>query len=257
MFIDTHCHINDGKYTSVDDVVNAYLSDNVSTVINMGCELNSSIDSKNLAEKYPSIYFACGVHPSDVDKVKDGDFDKIKAIALHEKCVAIGEIGLDYYWPGYDKNKQIETFIYQLDLAYELKLPVSIHCRDATFDTLNILKERKAKLAYGAVMHCYSGSVETARDLLNMGVYIAFGGTLTFKNARKAVEVASYVPNDFCLTETDSPFLAPHPYRGTINEPKYVKVVTEFLAGIKNLETEKFADIVMQNAKRLFYKIKK
>ena len=256
MFIDTHCHLNDDKYQDVDAVIKSYLHDGVDIVINMGCEYQSSEFGKNLAQKYDSVYFAAGYHPSDVDSFSQENLDKISALANHDKCVAIGEIGLDYHWQPFDKDKQKNCFISQIELAKSLKLPVSIHSRDATCDMLNLLKENKSNLQYGAVMHCYSGSVETARELLNLGVYISFAGPVTFKNAGKLVEVASFVPTDMILTETDSPYLAPHPFRGTINEPKNVSLVTAFLASLRGENLQDFSAFVMKNAKTLFKKLK-
>ena len=257
MFIDTHCHLNDDRYNNVDAVVKSYLHDGVSVVINMGCEYSSSEFGKNLAEKYDSVYFAAGYHPSDEKSFNKQNLEKIALLASHDKCVAIGEIGLDYHWEPYDKIRQIECFLSQIELANSLKLPVSIHSRDATFDMLNLLKENKSKLVHGAVMHCYSGSVETARELLNLGIYISFAGPVTFKNAGKLIDVAKFVPADMILTETDSPYLAPHPLRGSVNEPKNVSIVTAFLAGLKGEDLQDFSSKIMTNAKVLFKKLNK
>lgn len=256
MFIDTHCHLHDPKLPDTDAVVNAYLRDGVDTVINMGCCAATSIGGKLLAEKYPSVYFATGCHPSDVETFDDTEFNKIAQLTSHPKCVAVGEIGLDYYWKPFDKDKQEKAFVKQIELAKESKLPICIHNRDATGDMLKILKDNKDKLVYGGVMHCYAGSVETAAELLKLGLYISFAGPLTFKNARSLLEVAAFVPCDRCLTETDSPFLAPHPLRGTVNEPKNVAITTAFLANLKGIELTEFAAILKNNAKRLFYKMK-
>ncbi len=255
MFIDTHCHLHDDKYENIDQVINSFLRDNVEVAINMGCCAKTSELGKNLAEKYQNVYFAAGCHPSDVEGFNSEELDKIRALTFHKKCLAVGEIGLDYYWKPFDKDKQIDCFIKQIELANEVKLPFSIHCREATEDTVKILKENKSKLSHGAVMHCYSGSKETARELLNLGVFISFAGPLTFKNGVKAREVAGYVPNDFLLTETDSPYLSPEPFRGKVNEPKNVSIITAFLANIKGVELNEFANIVMANAKRLFKKL--
>ncbi len=256
MYIDTHCHIHDPKLNDTDKVVNEYLSSNVSIALNMACCALTSEQGKVLAEKYPSIYFGTGCHPSDVSGLDEEEFRKIKNLTSHPKCVAVGEIGLDYYWPGYDKEKQIEGFILQLELASEVGLPVSIHSRDATCDMLKILKQNKAKLVNSGVMHCFSGSKETAKELLDLGLYISFAGPLTFKNANSILEVAAFVPNDRCLTETDSPYLSPHPLRGKTNGPKNVPIILHKLAEIKGENAEKLADQVMKNAKTLFKKLK-
>ena len=233
MYIDTHCHLHDEKLVDINTVVDDYQRDNVSKVINMGCCYKTSEIGRELSEKFDSIYFATGYHPGDIDDFNDSDLDKMKSLAMHEKCVAIGEIGLDYYWRKDNREKQKESFIKQLELANELHLPVSIHCRDATADMLAILKDNKSKLTYGGVMHCFSGSKETATELLKLGLYISFSGTVTFKNAANLKEVARFVPEDKCLTETDCPYLAPHPLRGTVNSPKNIPIILACVAGLK------------------------
>lgn len=256
MFVDTHCHLHDPKLNDTDAVVKEYLDNGVSIAINMACCALTSKMGKELAEKYPSVYFGAGCHPSDTAGFDESEFLAIKELTSHEKCVAVGEIGLDYYWEPYDKDKQIKAFLAQIELAKEVNLPISIHSRNATQDMVNILKENKLKLTSGGVMHCFSGSVETARELLNLGLYISFAGPLTFKNANAILEVAEFVPIDMCLTETDSPYLTPHPYRGKVNGPKYVPIILQKLAQIKNIETDKMAEQVLLNAKTLFTKIK-
>lgn len=256
MYIDTHCHLHDQKLIDTDAVVDEYLKCGVDTAINMGCCAATSLSGKSLAEKYPSVYFASGCHPSDINGLDQKEFDLIASLTSHEKCVAVGEIGLDYYWEPYDKVKQIDGFIKQIELAKTVKLPICIHSRNATGDMINILKENKDKLVYGGVMHCYSGSVETAAELLKIGLYISFAGPLTFKNARQLLDAARFVPNDMCLTETDSPYLAPHPLRGTVNTPKNIPIIAACLAQLKGVELIEFAAQVKQNAKRLFTKLK-
>ncbi len=255
MFIDTHCHLHDPKLSDTDTVVNEFLRDGVDVAINMACCATTSEQGRVLAEKYPSVYFGAGCHPSDSNLFDDLEMERIKALTTHPKCVAIGEIGLDYYWQPYDKIKQNEVFVRQIELAKECKLPISIHSRDATSDMLNVLKDNKDKLTYGAVMHCFSGSKETAAELLKLGLYISFAGPLTFKNANAILEVAKFVPNDMCLTETDSPYLSPHPLRGKVNGPKNVGLILARLAEIKEITIEKLAPVIMQNAKALFYKL--
>ena len=256
MFTDTHCHLHDPKIADVRTVVGEALNAGVDKIINMGCCLETSMTGKELAESFKSVYFAAGYHPSDADKFSPDTADKIKELTLHEKCVAIGEIGLDRYWKeNPDIEIQKKCFVSQLEIAKECKLPVSIHCRDATEIMLNILKSNKDKLLYGGVMHCFAGSKETARELLNLGLYISFGGTLTFKNAANLLEVAEFASLERCLTETDSPYLAPHPLRGTVNQPKNVVLVAEKLAALKNKSTAEIAEIVRQNSLRLFKKL--
>lgn len=255
MFIDTHCHLHDEKLKETDRVVDEYLSSGVDIALNMACCALTSEKGRELAEKYPSVYFGTGCHPSDINGLDDKEFDTIEKLTSHPKCVAVGEIGLDYYWPGYDKQKQQDGFIKQLELAFSKGLPVSIHCRDATADMLKILKDNKRYLYYGGVMHCFSGSKETASELLKLGLYISFAGPLTFKNASTALEVAKFVPVDMCLTETDSPYLSPHPLRGKVNGPKNVPIIAAKLAELKEMDLEVLAGQIMQNAKTLFKKL--
>ena len=253
MYIDTHCHLVDEKFTDLTQTVKEYTEEKVSVAINMGCCLSSSESGRKLAEAFESIYFAVGFHPSDISLFTQNDLQPLSAYCAHKKCLAIGEIGLDFYWPGYDKAQQIEGFISQIELANQQNLPICVHMRDATQDTLQVLKNHKANKQ--GVIHCYAGSVETAKILLDLGYYISFGGTLTFKNANKLLDVAKYVPIDRVLTETDSPYLAPHPYRGSLNTPKNIPLVVQKLAELKGVEHIELAKIVMQNAKSLFYKL--
>ena len=253
MFIDTHCHLADPKLANLDEVVSEYLRAGVDTVMTMGCCAKTSEQGLAHSELYESVYFASGVHPSDSNGYDNQERDRIIKIATHPKCVAIGEIGLDYYWQPYDKEVQQRVFIDQIEIANTLKLPVCIHMRDATQDTLQVLKEHKP--VYGGVLHCFAGSLETAKILLKQDFYLAFGGTVTFKNANKVLDVAKYVPTDMMLTETDSPFLAPTPYRGTVNTPKNIPIICDFLAKLRGEELETLAKNIKENAKRLFPKL--
>lgn len=255
MFIDTHCHLADPKLSDTEQVVSEYLRLGVDTVLTMGCCANTSEIGLKQSKIYDSVYFASGVHPSDSAGYDDKERERIIEYAKDDKCVAIGEIGLDYYWKPYDKDCQMKCFIDQIEIANELKLPICIHMRDATQDTLQVLKEHKPQ--YGGVLHCFAGSVETANILLKQGFYISFGGTLTFKNANKALEVAKIVPEDRILTETDSPFLAPTPYRGTVNSPKNIPIICDFLAKLRGVDINHLANAIKQNATTLFYKLKK
>ncbi|MBQ9514108.1 MAG: TatD family hydrolase [Clostridia bacterium] len=256
MFIDTHCHIDDEKFSDKDAVYTNLVAKNVIYAINMSCNNKSIDDSVYLAEKYERVYFGAGIHPSDIEELNDEIIDKIIGATKHKKCVAIGEIGLDYHFEPFSREKQVDGFIKQLEIASSVSLPVSIHCRDATGDMLNILKDNKSKIKNGAIMHCFSGSVETARELIKMGVYISFGGTLTFKNAKNLKEVAKDIPNDFILTETDSPYLSPEPYRGRINEPQNVSLITEYLAFLRNTDVNNMATTILNNTCRIMPKLK-
>ncbi len=257
MFVDTHCHLDDEKLKNdLDTVVKEFRAANVGIVINIGCDAATSELVKRQAEKYDGMYFAAGIHPMDVKDATDCDLEKIVELAKHDKCVAVGEIGLDYYWDKTFKDKQKEYFAKQIALANELKLPINVHVRDAMGDAVEIIKANKDKLTYGGVMHCYSGSVETAKELLKLGFYISFGGTLTFKNARAAVEVAKFLPIDRILTETDSPYLAPEPKRGTVNAPKNIPFISARLAEIRGETLETVERAVYENTLALFKKIR-
>ncbi len=254
MFVDTHAHINDDKFTDKDKIVNNYLNSNVSRVIDIGCDDISSENAKILSEKYPSIYFMAGFQPCELDRYSEKTLDKIRGLCLHDKCVAVGEIGLDYHYEGYNKELQHQAFFEQIKLADEINLPISVHSRDATQDTVNMLKEYTPKNC--GVIHCFSGSKETAKIYLDLGFYIAFGGTVTYKNATNLREVASFAPTDRILTETDSPYLAPQNVRGTVNEPKNIPYIAQFLADIKETNLETFTNQIYKNALTLFKKLK-
>lgn len=257
MFIDTHCHLDDPKIRpDIDKVVEEFKNAGVLVAINIGCDLNTSKIVKEQAENIDGVYCSAGIHPQDVNAATDEDLYGIEALAKSEKCVAIGEIGLDYYWDKTFKEKQKEFFAKQIELAYSLKLPINVHVRDATADALNILKDNKTKLVYGGVMHCFSGSTETANELLKLGLYLSFGGTLTFKNARNIPIVAGIAPIDRILTETDSPYLSPEPLRGKVNTPKNIPIIAAKLAEIRGVKTEDIESAVYKNVKTLFPKIK-
>lgn len=257
MFIDTHCHLDDPKLLpNVEEVVNKFKRERIDSVITMGCEVKTSHICKDLAEKFDEVYFGAGIHPTDVKDASERDIEEIKKLADHPFCVCIGEIGLDLYWDKTYREKQIEYFSMLIDTAYEKKLPMSIHMRSATLDTMNVLKENKNKLVYGGVLHCYAGSKETLKEVLDLGLYVGFGGTVTFKNANNILTVAPLVPSDRILTETDCPFLAPEPVRGTVNTPANIPFIAAKLASLRGTDVEEFAGQVTDNAKRLFTKLK-
>ena len=255
MLIDTHCHLTDERYNSVAEVINNFKLVGGGKAITVGYDLNSSISCDKLTKEFFEVYSMVGVHPSDAIQVTDEGLNLIKELSKNEKCVAIGEIGLDYHYDGYDKRLQQDAFIKQICLADELNLPISIHSREATKDTLDILKSYKSKLNQGGVMHCFSGSLETAREYLNLGLYISFAGPVTFKNAGVLTEVAKFVPNDRFLIETDSPYLTPHPFRGSVNQPKMVDLVARKLAEIKKIDYSVAVDLSTNNAHTLFKKL--
>ncbi len=246
---DSHAHYTDKAFN--DDrknMLDSLKESGICGVINCGADLESSKASLELSEKYDYIYFACGIHPEEVENLSENYIDILKVMAKHPKCVAIGEIGLDYYWRQDTKENQKDVFEKQILLAKELDLPIIVHNRDAHGDTLEILKKHKPK----GVLHCFSGSVETAKEVLKLGMYIGLGGALTFKNARKAVEVAEILPLDRFLLETDCPYMAPVPMRGKRNNSSLIPYVAEKMAEIKSTDAQRILDIATDNTKLLF-----
>ncbi len=246
---DSHAHYTDKAFN--DDrknMLGSLAESGICGVINCGADLESSKESLSLAEEYDHIYFACGIHPEEVENLPENYLGILEELAKHEKCVAIGEIGLDYYWRQDTKEKQKEVFEKQILLAKELNLPIIVHDREAHGDTLEILKKHKPQ----GVLHCFSGSVEMAKEVLKLGMYIGFGGALTFKNARKAVEVAEMLPTEKLLFETDCPYMAPVPMRGKRNDSSLIPFVAEKMAEIKCVDPQKLIDIATENTKMLF-----
>lgn len=250
MLFDTHAHLNDPAFDNDREEILLGLKDKgVEYVMNVGCCLESSRDCIAMAEKYPFVYASVGSHPDSADEVNDAVLDAYRRMAQHPKVKAIGEIGADYYYEDIPREIQLKAFRMQMELARELKMPVIIHEREAHDDGMRIVKEFKDVTG---VFHCYSGSAEMARQLVNMGWYIGFTGVLTFKNARKAVETASRIPLDRIVLETDCPFMAPEPFRGKRNDPGYLYCMAERLAQLRNISVEEVHAITMQNAKQLY-----
>ena len=253
MIFDTHCHLNSEElYNNIDEVIASAKVVGVDKFLVVGWDIKSSYLTIELANKYPEIYAAIGVHPTDIDGVSDEDFDKLMTHVNDPKVVAIGEIGLDYHWvkDPEQREKQKQWFIKQINVANLYKKPISIHNREAFGDCLAILKEHKP--LYGGVMHCYSGSVELLKDVLDLGLYIGLDGPLTFTNAKTPKEVCEVVPLDRLVVETDSPYLAPHPLRGTVNEPKNIALVIDEIARLKEESKKHIIDVLYKNSCRLF-----
>lgn len=230
----------------------------VTRIVCSGYDVDSSIQAAALAEKYPEVYFCAGFHPSELHKYKEGDWDKLSALFAHEKCVAVGEIGLDYHFEDNPpKETQKACFIEQLQMASKAGLPVVLHSRDAAQDTYEILTENRALLKNGGLMHCYSYSPEMAERFAALDLYFSFGGTATFKNAKKVFESVQRVPAPRVLSETDCPYLTPTPHRGEFpNEPRMVAFVTARLAELRGVPEAEMQNTVLENAKRLFTKLK-
>ncbi|MEG1981674.1 MAG: TatD family hydrolase [Clostridia bacterium] len=247
---DSHAHLDDPKFDADrDEIITSLKAKNVTNVINIGANIETSIDSVKLANKYPFIYAAIGVHPYDTNIITTADIETLKELALNKKVVAIGEIGLDYHMEELNKEEQKKWFIEQLNLASSLSLPVIIHDRDAHFDTLDIIKKHYSGKG---VFHCFAGSVEMAQELIKMGFYLSFTGVCTFKNAKTVKEVIKIVPLDKFLIETDCPYLSPEPFRGTRNSPLNVYRIAETIALIKDISYEDVCKYSFDNTKRLF-----
>ena len=252
MLFDTHAHFDSRQFIADrDELLSSLPGQGVSLIVNPGCDIPSSRMAVELAEKYPFVYAAVGFHPENLEGVERSDLEEIRRLAAHEKVVAIGEIGLDYYWvkEEEDRKKEQEFFRAQLALAEELNLPVIVHDREAHGDTLAIVKEFPN---VRGVFHCYSGSVEMAQELVKMGWMLSFTGVLTYHNARKAVEVAEAIPLEHLMIETDSPYMAPVPHRGKRNHSGYVRQVCEKLAEIKGIPADECARITLENGCRFF-----
>ncbi len=248
--IDTHSHINCIEEFTIDEIITNAKNNGVEKII-LPAAYPSDIDIVfDIANKYENVFGLLGVHPSEVKDWDDSLIDKIKKYSENKKIVGIGEIGLDYYWDKSFNDLQKEVFIKQIKLANELNLPISIHDREAHKDTYDILKEynKNSKI----IMHCFSGSVEFAKECVKEGWYIALGGVVTFKNAIKMKEVAKNIPIENLLLETDAPYLTPVPYRGKTNQPAYVKYVAEEIAKLRDTSFEEIDKITTQNAERVF-----
>ncbi len=251
MLFDTHAHYDAAQFDSDRDAVLSALPDQgVGLVVNPGCDLESSRKAAALAERYPFLYAAVGVHPEECADWRDSDVDELRTLATQPRVVAVGEIGLDYYWPeNPPRALQQRVFRAQLALASELDLPVIVHDREAHGDSMAIVREFPQ---VRGVFHCFSGSAEMAKELVKLGWMISFTGVLTYKNARKSVEAAQAIPMDRLMIETDSPYMAPVPHRGKRNHSGYVAHTCQRLAEIKGIAAEECAQITWENGMRFF-----
>ena len=257
-YFDSHAHYNDERFDEeypggrVQAIADARAA-GVEAILNAGTDPLSSAASVALAEQYPFFYASAGIHPGDSRRITDEEIpaalDAIRRIAAHPKCVAIGEIGLDYHYEDIPREIQLQAFRMQMELARELNLPVIVHEREAHEDGMNVVRDFSDVTG---VFHCYSGSAEMARQLVDKGWYIGFTGVLTFKNARKAIEVAASIPMDRIVIETDCPYMAPDPFRGKRNDPGKIYRMAEKLAEIRGLTVEEVQRITTENGKRLY-----
>lgn len=255
-YFETHAHYDDEKFNEDRDIIIKKIFEaGVKKCINIGCNIETSKNSVELANKYDFIFATCGVHPSEIPSSKEDLEIVINQLEeISKKCnkvVAIGEIGLDYYWNKENKDLQKTAFIKQIELANKLNLPISIHTREAIDDTISIIKN-EIKIKNGGILHCCPFNKELVKQGLDKGLYIAFGGTCTFKNSKNAKEIVKMVPFDRILIETDSPYLAPEPVRGSRNDSSNLKYIVEKIAEFKNTSTEEIAKITYKNGKNIF-----
>ena len=259
MIFDTHAHYDDKQFDADrEELITSLPENGVGTVVNVCASLNSLDRVIPLTEKYPHVFGAVGIHPDDAHGITEDVLDKIRTISRNPKIVAVGEIGLDYYWHKEEESHllQQKTFRQQLDIAREEKLPFLIHSRNAAEDTLTIVKEYMRGGMYGGVLHCYSYGTEHAREYLDMGLFLGIGGVVTFKNGKKLKEVVRMAPLSQLVLETDCPYLAPEPFRGKRNSSLYLPYMAEAIAEIKGITKEEVIEATEENAKRLFSKIK-
>ena len=248
MFIDVHCHLDSNYYNDIDKVINNAKKNNVNKLIYNGCNKKSNKEVIKLINKYDSVYGAVGYHPTELDDVNEKDYELLESLLSNKKIVAIGEIGLDYHYPDTNKEKQKYAFRRQLELAEKHNIPVIVHSRDAIQDTFDIMSEYNIK----GVIHCFSGSVEMAKEFIKKGFLISVGGIITFKNVKNIIEVIKNIDLSYVLLETDSPYLTPEPFRKEQNEPMYIPIIASKIADILNVSIEEVSSKTTDNAKRLF-----
>lgn len=252
MIFESHAHYDDDAFDEDrEELLNSFREKGIEYVINVGANIQTTKNTIALTEEYPFIYGAVGVHPSDTDELDEEKFAWLKEQCALPKIVAVGEIGLDYYWDEPDRKIQKKWFARQLELAREVKLPVIIHSRDAAKDTLDMMKAANAG-EIGGVIHCFSYTKETAGEYLAMDFYFGIGGVITFNNAKKLKEAVEYIPMEKILLETDSPYLSPVPYRGKRNSSLNIPLIAEEIARIKGMNYEQVVNITTENACRLF-----
>lgn len=246
---DTHAHYDDSRFDEDrDELLSSLCSKGVTNIINCGCDYKSCLTTLELSEKYDFVYAALGVHAHEAEEATEEDFERIKALYSDKKVVAVGEIGLDYHYDFSPREKQIEVFERQIILAKELDLPIIVHDRESHEDTMNLLKKYRPK----GVVHCFSGSKEMAKEIVKLQMYIGMGGAVTFKNAKRPVEVMEYLPAEYLLLETDAPYMTPVPFRGQRCDSSHIANTAEKIAEIKSMDAQELIDICNKNAKSLF-----
>jgi TatD DNase family protein len=249
--VDTHAHLGDRKFHGLlEQVIQRAVAADIAWIVTVGTDLASSREALSLAERYRSIYAAVGIHPHEADQASGAHLAELVRLSRHKKVVAIGEMGLDFYRNLSPHDKQREAFVAQLELARQADKPVIIHDRDAHGEAMSILRDHGRNLR--GVLHCFSGDREMAAQAIHMGFYISFAGPVTFENAHRLHELARELPLEWILTETDCPYLAPHPHRGQRNEPAYVRLVAARIAALRGLPLDRVAEATTQNALHLF-----
>ena len=250
MFVDVHAHLCDEKFNNLEEIVENAKREKVEKIVSASYNFASCEKNLEIAENFENVFITVGIHPENVDEIEEDYLKKIKDMVKNKKVVAIGEIGLDYHWRDDNKDLQKRIFIEQIELANKLGLPVVVHCRDAIGDTFQILKEHTPKCE--SLMHCYSGSIESAKEFMKLGFSFSFGGVVTFKNARNVQEVVKNIPIERIMLETDCPYMSPEPFRGKINEPKNIPIIAEKIAELKNIEKIKIEEITTKNSEKMF-----
>lgn len=252
MIFDTHAHYDDEAFEEDrEEILTSLKQHNIGYVVNVGASLRGARESVALSSRYSRVYAAAGIHPDEVGCMNEDVMEELRTMCMLEKTVAVGEIGLDYHWNKESKQVQKNWFIEQLHLAKEMDLPVNVHSRDAAADTLEIIKTEHAG-STGGVIHCFSGSLEMAREYVRMGYYLGIGGVVTFKNAKTLKQIVKDIPMEYLVTETDCPYLAPEPFRGKRNASMYLNYVIKEIAQLKGLTEERVEDIMFENARNLY-----
>ena len=247
-FFDSHAHYNDEQFEN-ENIIEQLYKEGITKIVIPGYSLQSSKKALEIAKKYSFVYATCGISPNDIKNI--AEIEEIEKLANEEKVIAIGEIGLDYYWNKENKKEQKEVFIKQIEIANKKKLPIVIHCRDAHTDLIEILKEKMDCNKKG-VFHCVALNLELIKNALNLGYYISFAGPITYKNSKNADEAIKLVPLDKILIETDSPYLAPEPKRGTRNDSTNLVYIAEKISQVKQIKIEEFVKITYENTKKIF-----
>lgn len=249
LIFDSHAHYDDAKFDNDrDELIKSMLDKNVNTIINCGTDIDNSNKCINISKRFERVYCALGVHPHEADSVNNNFIEKLKNLFDFKKAIAVGEIGLDYHYDLSKRENQIDIFEKQIKLALEINKPIIVHDREAHKDTLDLLKKYKPK----GVIHCFSGSVEMAREIINLGMYIGIGGAVTFKNAKKIVDVVKQTPLNRILLETDAPYMTPVPYRGTRCNSEHILFTAQKISEIKCIDTNKILEDSTKNACNLF-----